>query len=183
MSHKGEEGRRQLLSRGTGELRPLECQFKLGSMKTNLCTKAPTPVLCRRAGSLQTKHLQSHLWVARTFQGGFLATLDRPLTEGSFNNKSKPKKSHFYWLVSSKPLPRFKFLMSHCHLMSDACRSEEKGSGPAKGLSILSIIPGLFPESDVNDNRGRTLAAVLQQHGFSLQRAVLNKHGPQPQPL
>ena len=70
-----------LRARGTGVPRPLSVSL-LGSVKTNLCTKAPTLLPSRATGSLQTKHLQPHLWVARTFQGGFLAT--RQNSDGRF---------------------------------------------------------------------------------------------------
>ena len=49
----------------------------LGSVRTNLC-KCPHLA----AASLQTKHLQPHLWAARAFQGGFLAA--RQNSDGRF---------------------------------------------------------------------------------------------------
>ena len=79
------------------------------------------------------------------------------------------QKAIFTGLVSSKPLPRFKFLMSHCHLLSDARRSEEKRKDqmilqsreedrPAKGLERPEHYSRtLFPESEANDNHGGPL--------------------------
>lgn len=123
---KGEEGRRQL-ARGTGEPRPLSVSL-LGSMKTNLCTKAPTLRPSRAAGSLQTKHLQSHLWVARTFQAGSWPP-DRTLMEGSFNKCFQVKKPFLLgWFQASL----CQGLNSSCHtaiycLMPAALKKKRKG--------------------------------------------------------
>lgn len=125
--------------------RPLSGSW-LGLVTINCAHILPTLLLSRATAPLQTKPLPSLTCrlPAPSRVGSWLP--DKTLPANSIQCfQVLKKKSIFFFtgLISRKSLPRLKFPISHCHLLSEAQCSENQEISTQSPLGGLNIFRGL----------------------------------------